>query len=153
MAFGRYPSFFATSSMRFLVAGAMYRASGALFSTMETVAGEKPLACATSRIVIVRFLLLGRFTAMGSSADIIILLESPKMQCRWWNGRLHSAGTSNDSGSRNHRVFHTPNAMPAAIQIDPTIIAGRLRFSHSARQMKNPRTGGIKLVSFFSFAR
>src|SRR5579859_712932 len=29
----------------------MYRASGALFSTMETVAGEKPVALATSRMV------------------------------------------------------------------------------------------------------
>src|SRR5229473_1864206 len=62
MAFGRYPSFFATSSMRFFVAGAMYRASGALFSTIETVAGEKPLDCATSRIVMVWFLPLCRFT-------------------------------------------------------------------------------------------
>jgi hypothetical protein len=37
--------------MRFLVAGAMYLAKGALFSTMETVAGENPLCVATSRIV------------------------------------------------------------------------------------------------------
>jgi hypothetical protein len=48
--------------MRFFVAGAMYRASGALFRTMETVAGEKPLAFATSRIVIVPFLPRARFT-------------------------------------------------------------------------------------------
>jgi hypothetical protein len=37
--------------MRFLVAGAIYLASGALFNTMETVAGENPLCVATSRIV------------------------------------------------------------------------------------------------------
>src|SRR5260370_18308759 len=36
--------------MRFFVAGAMYRASGALFSTIETVAGEKPLDLAPSLI-------------------------------------------------------------------------------------------------------
>src|SRR5882672_3627831 len=37
--------------MRFLVAAGMYRASGALFSTMETVVEENPLSLATSRIV------------------------------------------------------------------------------------------------------
>jgi len=41
----------AVSSMRRLVAGAMYLASGALFKTMETVAGENPLCEATSLIV------------------------------------------------------------------------------------------------------
>src|SRR6267142_6412408 len=81
MAFGRYPSFFATSSMRFFVAGAMYRASGALFSTIETVAGEKPLDVATSLIVTVWFLPLCRFTGMSASAGAtIILLESLMMQ-------------------------------------------------------------------------
>src|ERR1700704_4197634 len=49
--------------MRFFVAGAMYRASGALFSTIETVAGEKPLAVATSLMVMVWFFPLCRFTA------------------------------------------------------------------------------------------
>src|SRR6266481_9117596 len=48
--------------MRFLVAGAMERARGALLRTMETVAGENPLAFATSRMVIVRFFSLARFT-------------------------------------------------------------------------------------------
>src|SRR5260370_1105719 len=65
----------------------------------------------------------------------------------------HSGGASNESCSRNPRVFQTPNAMPAAIQIEPAIIAGRLRFSHSARQIINPRMGGIRLISFFSSAR
>src|SRR5690242_1557939 len=81
IAFGRYPSFFATSSMRFFVAGAMYRASGALFSTIETVAGENPLDFATSLIVIVWFFPLCRFTGLGASAGAtIILLESLMMQ-------------------------------------------------------------------------
>src|SRR5260370_12520159 len=48
--------------MRFFVAGAMYRASGALFSTIETVAGEKPLDLATSLIVMVWVPPLCRFT-------------------------------------------------------------------------------------------
>src|SRR5260370_27464970 len=63
--------------MRFFVAGAMYRANGALFSTIETVAGGKPLDFATSLIVMVWFFPLCRFTAMSTSAGmIIILLES-----------------------------------------------------------------------------
>jgi len=65
----------------------------------------------------------------------------------------HSAVTSNESCSRNPRVFQTPNAMPAAIQMEPTIIAAGFKFSHSARQIKNPRIGGIRLVSFFSSVR
>jgi hypothetical protein len=48
--------------MRLLVAGAMYLASGALFSTIETVAGENPLCVATSLIVTAWFFSLGRFT-------------------------------------------------------------------------------------------
>src|SRR5579859_3599642 len=62
ITFGRYPSFFAVSSMRLFVAGAIYRASGALFNTIETVAGENPLCVATSRIVTVWFFSLDRFT-------------------------------------------------------------------------------------------
>src|SRR6267378_616749 len=139
--------------MRFLVAGAMYRASGALFSTIETVAGEKPLDFATSRIVMVRFLLLTRFTGSGASTDIIILLESPDMQWALLHSEPHSAGTSNESGSLKPRVFHTPKAMPTAIQIEPTIIAGRLKFSHNPKQMKKPAKGGMRFQSFFSFAR
>jgi hypothetical protein len=49
--------------MRFLVAGAIYLASGALFRTMDTVADEKPLSVATSRIVTVELLLLWRLNA------------------------------------------------------------------------------------------
>src|SRR4051794_790361 len=37
--------------MRCLVCAGMYRASGALFNTIETVAVENPLSPATSRIV------------------------------------------------------------------------------------------------------
>jgi hypothetical protein len=48
---GRYPSFFAARSIRFLVVSGMYRESGALFRTIETVADAKPLSFATSRIV------------------------------------------------------------------------------------------------------
>jgi hypothetical protein len=73
IAFGRYPSFLAASSILFFVAGAMYRASGALFSTMETVAGEKPLAWATSLIVTIFTFPLCGFTGLDSSVGIIIL--------------------------------------------------------------------------------
>src|ERR1035437_4998710 len=65
MAFGRYPSFLAASSMRFFVAAGMEGASGALFSTMETVAEENPLAVATSRMVTVEFIVLWRFNAVS----------------------------------------------------------------------------------------
>src|SRR5258708_8312838 len=47
--------------MRFLVAGAIYLASGALFSTIETVAGENPLCVATSLIVTAWLFSLSRF--------------------------------------------------------------------------------------------
>src|SRR5437660_6583694 len=48
--------------MRLFVAGAMYLASGALFNTIETVAGENPLCDATSLIVTAWFFSLERFT-------------------------------------------------------------------------------------------
>src|SRR6266704_2077145 len=47
---------------------------------METVAGEKPLACATSLIVTAWFFPLCRFTGIAASAAIIILPESSNMQ-------------------------------------------------------------------------
>src|SRR6202158_66306 len=59
---GREPVFLAVSAMRFLVAGAIYLANGALFNTIETVAGENPLCVATSFIVTAWFFSLGRFT-------------------------------------------------------------------------------------------
>src|SRR5450755_4340434 len=100
IALGRYPSFRATSSMRFFVAGAIYRASGALFSTIDTVAGEKPLCVATSRMVTASFFVLDRFTGVDAStgAGNIILLESLTWQwlLHW---RAYSGGTSNDKGS------------------------------------------------------
>src|ERR1700674_4208307 len=123
--------------MRLLVAGAIYRARGALFSTIETVAGENPLCVATSRIVTAWFFSLGRFKG--------VLLAGPNLS--------YSAGTSNDNGSRNHRVFQIPNAIPAIIQMLPTIFAGRLRLHHKPRQMKNPSTGGIRFQAFFFSAR
>src|SRR2546423_5157788 len=58
----------------------MYRANGALFRTMETVAGEKPLDFATSRIVIVWFFSLCLFTKTGFPGCIIIRPEPPNMQ-------------------------------------------------------------------------
>src|ERR1035438_6891806 len=67
--------------MRFLVAGARSRANGALFNTMDTVAGENPLCVATSRMVTAAFLPLGRFTGRLTSAGSIILLDSPNLQC------------------------------------------------------------------------
>src|SRR5438270_7284544 len=45
----------------------MYRANGALFSTIETVAGENPLCVATSLIVTAWPFSLGRFTRMAPS--------------------------------------------------------------------------------------
>jgi hypothetical protein len=48
-----------------------------LFSTIETVAGEKPLDFATSLIVMVWFLPLCRFTGMGASAGMTIILLEP----------------------------------------------------------------------------
>src|SRR5260370_13450229 len=60
--------------MRFFVAGAMYRANGALFRTIETVAGEKPLDFATSFIVMVWFFPLCRLTAMSTSEGMNIML-------------------------------------------------------------------------------
>src|SRR5260370_42663055 len=48
---GRYPSFCAARSMRFFVTAGMYRANGALLSTIDTVVVENPLSFATSRIV------------------------------------------------------------------------------------------------------
>jgi len=50
------------------------------------------------------------------------------------------------------RFPHT-EAMPTAIHIEPTIIAGRLKFSHNPKQMKKPAKGGMRFQSFFSFAR
>src|ERR1700730_9499140 len=120
---------------------------------METVAGEKPLDFATSRIVIVTFFPLCRFTAMGSSADIIILLSLPNMQWALSGKSDHSAGTSNESWWRQTPVFQAPNAMPSIIQMPPRIFAGTLRPHHSPRQMKNPKIGGKKFDSFFSGSR
>src|SRR5689334_6172124 len=67
--------------MRFFVAGAMYRASGALFNTIETVAGENPLCVATSLIVTAWFFSLGRFTRMAPLVAYIITLALSRLQC------------------------------------------------------------------------
>src|SRR5438132_11652634 len=105
---------------------------------METVAGEKPLKFATSLMVTASDLLDGRFTIVFVAASSGISLPD----C---NGALctcvYSAGTSNESGSRNPRVFQAPKRVPATIQLPPAICAGLLRFSHSARQSTKPRTG------------
>src|SRR5712675_2591077 len=128
----------------------MYRASGALFKTMETVAGEKPLRFATSLMVTASDLLDERFTRFFVAASSGISL----FDC---NGALftgvYSAGTSNDSCSRKPRVFQAPNAIPSAIQILPRIFAGTVRLHHSARQMKKPTIGGKKSTIFFSRPR
>src|SRR5258707_13291286 len=47
----------------------MYRANGALFSTMETVAGEKPLRLATSFMVTASVLREERFTILFVAAS------------------------------------------------------------------------------------
>ena len=57
------------------------------------------------------------------------------------------------AGCVKPRVFHTPKAIPTNIHTAPIFMAGRLRFSHSNRQMMNPKTGGIKFQTFFSSAR
>src|SRR6266478_379839 len=93
--------------MRFFVAGAMYRASGALFSTIETVAGEKPLDFATSLIVMVWFLPLCRFTrpppaelssgVCRSNCNVGPFTRTPSS---------YSGGASNDIVLRKPDVFH-----------------------------------------------
>src|ERR1700743_2384163 len=136
--------------MRFFVAGAIYRARGALLRTIETVAGEKPLCVATSRIVTAEFFPLGRFTFWRSSGSII-RPDSPNLQRLQRSARgAYSAGTSNDNGLRNQLVFQMPKAMPTIIQMLPTTIALRLRLTHNARQITNPTTGGIRIHIFFS---
>src|SRR6266705_5016508 len=47
---------------------------------METVAGEKPLACATSLIVTAWFFPLCRLNGINASAAIILLQQSSNMQ-------------------------------------------------------------------------
>src|SRR5260370_42398188 len=99
---------------------------------MEPVAGEKPLDFATSLIVMVWFPPLCRFTGLGASAGMtIILLESRMMQWAILKPTRHSGGTSNERGSRKPRVFQTPNAMPRIIHALPSFRAdsGILRLS------------------------
>jgi hypothetical protein len=56
----------------------MYRASGALFSTIETVADENPLAVATSRIVTAALLrLLFRISPLSPPSSLILLYPAP----------------------------------------------------------------------------
>src|SRR5579859_2752424 len=138
--------------MRRLVAGAIYLASGALFNTMETVAGENPLCVATSRIVTAWLDSLDRFTRRApwwatSSRQTDAICNASAVDGLFSDG--HSGGASNDSGSRNHRVFQIPNAIPAIIQMPPTIWAGRLRLSHKPKQITKPSTGGIRFQAFF----
>jgi hypothetical protein len=120
-----------------------------LFKTMETVAGEKPVALATSRIVTslrLPFAFMSASLARLSSGHCAANCKSKK------EGTHSSGGISNERVSRKPLVFHTPKAMPAAIQMDPTIMAGRLKFSHNARQIMKPKTGGARNVSLFSVA-
>src|SRR5579872_1205376 len=67
----------------------------------------------------------------------------------------HSSGGNSKSIKfpRNPRVLIAPKMIPAAIQIVPTILAGRLRFSQSSRQMKNPASGGKKFENRFLLSR
>src|SRR5262250_1384862 len=121
----------------------MYCASGALFSTIETVAGENPLAFATSLIVTARLLPLFRFT-LGS-----LWPASSGNFASECNGGLifalrYSGGISNESGSRNPFVFQIPNAIPAAIQIAPTTLACTLKFHHNNPQIAKPTKGTNK---------
>src|SRR5690349_6645104 len=112
---------------------------------METVAGEKPLAFATSLMVTAADLLDGLFTSFSVPA-------SSGTSAPLGNGCListYSAGASNDSGSRNQRVFQIPNAMPSAIHTLPSILAGTLRLHHNPRQMEKPISGGKKFATLF----
>src|SRR5207248_3448113 len=95
----------ADSSIFFLVAGAMYRAKGALFSTMETVAGEKPLRFATSFIV----------TASGLREDLFTILFVAASSGRFMfdcNGVVfkvrYSGWASKDIALRKPEVFQAP---------------------------------------------
>src|ERR1043166_8748227 len=111
---------------------------------METVAGEKPLEVATSRMVTAADLPEGRFTVFSVPASS----GRAGCDCNGLDFMPYSAGASNDSGSRKPRVFHTPKAIPAAIQMLPRILAGVLKLHHKPRQMKKPTTGGRKSASF-----
>src|SRR6266568_6001720 len=120
---------------------------------METVAGEKPLACATSLMVTAWFFPLCRFTGITVSAAIIILPASSNMQRvrlaagtsfrRRLKGQLlaeaarfpHAKGDTRDHPDRTNNLRR-----PAQVQPQP-----------EANQ--NPRTGGIRLPSFFSSVR
>src|ERR1051325_2630490 len=141
MRFGRGPSLRAGSSICFLVAVGIEPARGALFRTMETVAGEKPLRLATSRMVTASDLLDERFTIFCVAASS----GKSLLDC---NGGLftgiYSEGTSKDNCSRNPRVFQAPKAIPKAIQMVPRILAGTLRLHQRAKQMKKPRIGGAE---------
>src|SRR5438445_315334 len=93
------------------------------------------------------------FHAAISVASIIRYF---RLRLQWWthDGRAisYSAGISNDSGSRNQRVFQIPNATPTAIQMAPTTLAWLLRFHHSKPQTTNPTIGGIKFPTVYFFS-
>src|SRR5579872_756556 len=73
----------------------MYRARGALFSTMETVVEEKPLCLATSRIVTMELL--------RSSLSSVERIDSALNPCRCWR-TLHQRVKSVSSSSLRFSV-------------------------------------------------
>src|SRR5712692_2093069 len=75
---------------------------------METVAGEKPLLFATSRMVTAWPLPLCRFTGLGSSARMIILRSSTKMQC------FYSAATASFGGHFKRELLAESARLPDA---------------------------------------
>src|SRR5438876_874653 len=133
----------------------MYRASGALFNTMETVAGEKPLACATSRMVTLStFPLIP--TAPQTKAVPGIRASSTRRrlspQASRSSPQFHLPGIVVESEPAGQNCGLDLKAIPASIQIEPTILAGWLRFHHNPRQMKKPADGETKFITFFCSA-
>src|SRR5260221_9864316 len=101
----------------------MYRGNGALFSTMETVAGEKPLRLATSFMVTASVLREERFTILfvaASSGNFTFDCNGGLFKVRY------SAGASNDMTLRNPDVFQAPQMSPRVTQMAPSCFAGRL---------------------------
>src|SRR6516164_13441 len=149
----------------------MYRASGALFNTMETDLGVASSAAQEARHGVrpVAQLPGGVFNPLLRGRGDVprqrrVVQHDGNRSRREAAGlryvshgdhfdlSAHSGGTSKESCSRNPRVSHTPKATPATTQIEPTILAGWLRFHHNPRQIKNPAKGETKFITFFCSA-
>src|SRR6516165_1472238 len=113
---------------------------------METVAGEKPLELATSRMVTAARLPGWRFTVFSVAA-------SSGKSASVCNGPVfitpYSAGASNDMIFRNPDVFHAPYSSPTATHTVPRVFAGVLSFHQIYAQIPNPSAGQSRLHAVF----